>query len=131
MSENTGCSWITRGVAVVLAASIIVSGCSQTSQITTEPEGARIKVNGIYLGETPASYRYRSGLPETYILEIEKEGYKKLSNATIDRTLRADESLVLLLLAIVPYFFSARLEDQYVFPLEPEEGTVIEETTEN
>jgi hypothetical protein len=77
-------------------------------------------VNGIHIGETPCLYRYRSGLPETYIIEMSKPGYKPLRNATIDRTLRADVSLVLLVLAIVPYFFSARLEDQYVFSLEPE-----------
>ena len=121
MSKKHGVSWITRGIALALAASIIVTGCAQTAQITTEPEGAKIKVNGMYLGDSPASYHYRSGLPETYMLEIEKEGYEKVTNIPLKRTLRADESLVLLLLAIIPYFFSARLEDQYVIQLEPEE----------
>lgn len=113
-------SWFQRGVAVAMAASLLFVGCAQTCRINTNPEGAKIYINGIYIGDSPSAvYKYRSGLPETYIVEIRKEGYKPLVNATIDRTLRADASLLLLLLVIVPYFFSARLEDQYLFQLEP------------
>ncbi|MGQ9588808.1 MAG: PEGA domain-containing protein [Planctomycetota bacterium] len=116
--EKTRTSWCRRAIAFALAASILFVGCAQTCRINSDPEGGKIYVNGIYVGESPTVYRYRSGLPETYIVEIRKDGYKPLVNVTIDRTLRADVSLLLLLLAIVPYFFSARLEDQYVFPLE-------------
>jgi hypothetical protein len=112
-------SWSSRALVCALAASFLVSSCASTTRINTSPDGSKVKVNGIYLGESPVTYRYRSGLPETYIVDIEKDGYKPLNNATIDRSLRADASLVLLLLAIVPYFFSARLEDQYTFTLEP------------
>jgi hypothetical protein len=120
MSEQHVPVW-KKAVAWVLVCSFLAAGCAQTSRMNTEPEGAqgaKVYVNGVYIGETPTIYRYRAGLPETYILEIKKEGFKTLSNVSIDRTLRADVSLVLLLLAIVPYFFSARLEDQYLFQME-------------
>jgi hypothetical protein len=104
---------------------LLFTSCASTSRITTNPDKAKVYVNGIYIGESPCVYRYRAGLPETYILEVRKEGYRTLANATIDRSLRADVSLLLLLAAIVPYFFSARLEDQYVFELEPEPGTEV------
>ena len=106
------------------------TSCAEVAKINTEPEGAKVYVNGIYLGETPVQYKYRSGLPESYIFEVRKDGYKEMTNATLDRTLRADESLVLLLLAIVPYFFSARLEDQYTFVLEKNEESVEEKPAE-
>ena len=112
-------SWSSKALVCVLAASFLVSSCAMTTRINSVPDGSKVKVNGIYLGESPVTFKYRSGLPETYIVDIEKDGYKPLRNATIDRTLRADASLFLLLLAIVPYFFSARLEDQYTFTLEP------------
>ena len=114
-------SWRSRILVCFMAGSFLFSSCASTTRINTEPEGAKVKINGIFIGETPnCVYRYRAGLPDTYLIEIEKPGYKRVANATIERSLRADASLFLLILAIVPYFFSARLEDQYLFHLEPE-----------
>jgi hypothetical protein len=105
---------------VALAASMATAfgGCAQLCRITTDPEGAEIKINGVYYGQTPCPFKYRSGLPDTYILEIRKDGYEEMKNASVDRVYRADVSLFLLLAAIVPYFFSARLEDSYEFKLQ-------------
>lgn len=128
--KPTPASLRTRITVFLLGATLVFAGCAQTSRISSDPEGAKVYINGVYVGDTPCVYRYRSGLPETYILEVRKDGYKTITNATIDRTLRADVSLVLLLLAIVPYFFSARLEEQYVFALEPSEGATAETTSE-
>ncbi len=97
-----------------------LSACEHVSRINTEPEGARVFINGVPIGTTPTIYKSRSGLPETLYVKIEKKGYKTLDNITIDKHYRADVSLALLLLGIVPYFFSARLEDQYIWPLIPE-----------
>ena len=104
-----------RVVAAVLAATILFSGCAHSARIATEPEDADIYVNGIPLGKSPKNFLTRSGLPAVYYVRIEKAGYKPLKDVTIESAYRADASLLLLLLAIVPYFFSARLEDQYVF----------------
>ena len=87
----------------------------------TEPEGALLLVNGMSQGDTPAQYKSRSGFPESYYIEIHKEGYKKQSFA-ISSAYRADISLLLLIPGILPYFFSARLEDDYNFQLIPEDG---------
>jgi hypothetical protein len=114
---------------VVVAGAILgigVSACSHRTLITSEPEGAVIHVNNIYIGPTPCYYKSRSGTPETYYVRVEKPGYQTIKSAPIDRNYRADLSLALLVLAIVPYFFSARLEDEYHFPLIPEGGFVPE-----
>ena len=121
-------TFLIRAIATGLAASILCTSCLMTSRITTNPPGAKIYINETYIGEAP--YKYRAGLPETYYVRIEKPGYKDVKGLTIDRAYRADVSLAPLLLAIVPYFFSARLEDQYTFNLEPLAGTVPETTTE-
>jgi hypothetical protein len=106
-----------------LALSLLGVSCAEVSRMNTVPEGATLYIDGIPIGETPAQFRYRSGLPQTYYVKIEMPGYKSIKDATIDRTFRADVSLLLLVCAIVPYFFSARLEDQYVWNLLPAEGT--------
>lgn len=107
------------GLALWLA---LMPACTHLTNINTEPEGAEVFINGVFVGTTPVTYRSRSGLPDTAILRIEKDGYEPIKSATIDKVYRADISLLLLLAAIVPYFFSARFEDDYVFKLRPAEA---------
>src|ERR1041385_1309368 len=95
-------SWWSKFLTVVLASAMLSAGCAETARITTVPEGGKVKINGMYIGDTPTTYRYRAGLPETWFVEIDKPGYKEVRNLTIDRTLRADVSLLLLIAAIVP-----------------------------
>lgn len=113
-------SLVSRVGAAALAALIFAGGCAHSARITTDPEGADIYVKGFPIGQSPVHYKTRSGLPETYYLKIEKPGYRTIKDAVIESTYRADVSLLLLLPGIIPYFFSARLEDQYVFHLVPE-----------
>ncbi len=104
-------------VALVAVAALIFSGCAQNCRINTDPEGADVYVNGILIGETPVLYKYRSGLPRTVYVKIEKDGYDIIKDVTLDSEYRADVSLLLLIPGIIPYFFSARFEEQMVFPM--------------
>ena len=97
-----------------------LSACTQTSRITTKPEGAKIWINNTYFGQTPITYSTRSGTPQTLYVKITKKGFKTQEGIMIDKVYKADLSLLLLIPGIIPYFFSARLEDQYEFVL-PEE----------
>ncbi len=128
MAAGKSSSWI-KVLLTGMVFAVALGACSHTAQITTEPEGADIWVNGIYIGQTPTHYESRSGTPATYYVRIEKEGYKPIKAATIESSYRADISLALLILAIVPYFFSARLEDQYKFDLFPINGRQPAEKT--
>jgi hypothetical protein len=98
----------------------LLLGCRQTSLIQITPSDATVTMNGIPLSGDPPIYESRSGIPDTYFLKIEQEGYKAI-NAQLSSSYRADLSLLLLLAGIIPYFFSARLEDQYTFTMIPEE----------
>ena len=106
-------------VALLLFAMFLLEGCLQTSRINTDPPGARVSLNGAPLGKTPVYYSTRAGIPKTYFLEIDKPGYKPVETK-VESNYRADISLALLLPGIVPYFFSARLEDEYKYSLIPE-----------
>ena len=52
-------------------------------QITTEPEGATVFIDGIKMGETPVAAFYPPG---TYPIRIVKEGYVAIENETIEIT---------------------------------------------
>ncbi len=116
------------GGAVALVAALALlssSGCVQSSVITSDPEGAEVWVQGEYLGMTPATYRSRSGLPQRFSIRLEKPGYEPVRAAGIEKLYMADISLLALLPGIVPYFFTARLEEGYEFKLRPVPGTII------
>lgn len=108
-------------LSLFLFSLFVVQGCIQTSRINTKPEGAQVLLNGAPLGETPVYYQSRSGIPKTYFVEIQKPGYNKVQTK-LESTYRADVSLLLLLAGIFPYFFSARLEDDYHFSLIRNQG---------
>ena len=107
-----------RSMTLLLAASVLLTGCAQTVRLNTEPEGADIYVNNIYVGKSPTTYRARSGTPDTAYVRIEKPGYVAVRNATIDKTYRADISLLWLIPGIIPYFIAgAQYENDYLFAL--------------
>jgi hypothetical protein len=101
-----------------LSAAIFAGGCATSTNINTTPPGARVSLDERFLGTSPAVYQSRSGFPETHWVKLEAAGYRN-QTLPIKKSYRADESLVLLLFGILPYFFSARFEDQENFMLEP------------
>ena len=105
-------------IAALVAVLNLAVSCAHTTRFATDPEGAMVSVNGRPVSVSPAIYMSRSGVPSTYFVKVEKEGYKT-QELTLESSYRADISLLLLLAAIVPYFFSARLEDEYKMPLQP------------
>lgn len=107
-----------RAGALLLVALILLSGCAQTVRINTEPEGADVYVNNIFVGQSPTQYRTTTGTPDTAYIRVEKPGYKEVRNATIDRQYRADIQLLWLLPGIFPYFVAgASYDDDYIFYL--------------
>ena len=89
-----------------------------TTHIKTEPVGADITINGQYQGASPVRFHDRSGIPKMYYFKISKRGYREIETS-IEQVYKADLSLLLLVVGIFPYFFSATLEDEYVFKLQP------------
>jgi hypothetical protein len=108
----------TTVVCCLLSFVIFAAGCATSTSINTTPPGTRVSMDDRYLGISPAVYQSRSGFPETHWVKLEAAGYRP-QTVPIKKSYRADESLVLLLFGILPYFFSARFEDQENFILEP------------
>ncbi|MCO5169431.1 MAG: PEGA domain-containing protein [Planctomycetes bacterium] len=116
--------FVKKALCVWLAMTIVLApGCNHSSRIITDPEGAEVEIDNIYVGTTPLHWPSRSGLPDTAYIKITKEGYEPIKNGILRKAYRADLSLLLLLAAIFPYFFSARFEDDYRFALKPLPGT--------
>lgn len=106
-------------VLVLLAVAALGQGCAHTSHLSSIPEGARVHVQGADIGETPnVVLRSGWGWIRHYQVRVEKPGYRT-GRFVISSSWKADWSLLLLLPGILPYFYTARLDDTYTFKLEP------------
>lgn len=102
----------------LVVAFLIVSGCAHVTSIRTEPDGATVFVNGVRLGPAPVEWETRSGLPGEAFAKAEKDGFVPARDVKIEKSYRADASLLLLLPGILPYFFTARFDDEVTIKLE-------------
>ena len=110
---------VNPAIAGMLCLSVLSAGCATSTRLSSMPEGAKLTLDNRYLGESPVVMESRSGFMETHHVMLQKEGYKP-QTVPIRKGYRADESLVLLLFGIIPYFFSARYEDSESFILQKE-----------
>ena len=67
-------SFITRQLALVVAASLTV-GCASTTKIITNPEGAKVYVNDEFYGESPVDYSDTRMSWSGNRVRLELEGY--------------------------------------------------------
>ena len=104
--------------AFLIATVFLLSGCAQTVRLNTEPEGADIYVNNIFVGQSPTQYRTQTGTPDTAYVRIDKRGYVEVRNAVIEKQYKANVSLLWLIPGIFPYFIAAaQYDDDYLFYL--------------
>lgn len=65
-----------RFLALLAASSVLLSACSHTVTIDSDPSGAEVRVNGEKIGTTPATYTETTGWDKAYTIELTKPGYK-------------------------------------------------------
>ena len=105
-------------VMILLSLSTLLSGCMTSTRFTTKPEGAKLYINGDYMGVTPIIFNDKRGLPTRLHIKVKKEGYKEL-NFYLDKSPDYLGTLSLL----IPYtlfaspWINASLDDKYAFNL--------------
>lgn len=107
-----------RVTASGLALALLV-GCQTSTVIKTRPAGGEVFVNLVRVGKTPATWTARTGLPDTARVRVSLEGYQTVRDVPLEKRYHADLSLLWLIPGIIPYFFTARFDDELVIPLEP------------
>jgi hypothetical protein len=73
--------WI---VTWVLLLSFVLSGCTSSVTIKSDPPGASVMVDGVYIGETPTTYSDQAIVMSRRRVVLEKRGYHTVT-ATITR----------------------------------------------
>ena len=105
-------------VALIVLVTFTSLACSTTTKFVSDPPGAKVYINGEFIGDTPCDFGTKTGLPDRYHIQLRKAGYSEL-NVYID----AEMWLVWALL-VVPLTFGVSipwawtLEGMYKFKLE-------------
>lgn len=103
-------------ISISIALPLLVA-CATSTRFNTTPEGAKVYINGDYIGDSPVTLDDTKSLPKRVHIQVRHEGYKEL-DMYIDK--RAD--YLNMILSIFPYtapivFWGYTLEDKYRFDL--------------
>ncbi len=67
----------TSTFVLLVAASVLLIGCSSSVQIMSEPAGANVEINGKASGKTPLTLDLSNFAFNSYKVRLTKEGYKE------------------------------------------------------
>lgn len=71
-------SLLMKSSALLMAVVVLFASCSSTTLIQSEPSGAKLYMNGEYMGVTPFSYSDTKIVGSSTEIRLEKEGYEPL-----------------------------------------------------
>lgn len=108
-----------KGVAILMAGIVLFASCSSTTLIQSNPSGAKVYLNGEYVGETPYTHTDTKIVGSVNMLRLEKEGYETL-NATFSRSEEVDVGAIIGGLFIwVPFLWTMKYKPVHTYELKP------------
>ncbi len=107
-----------RSLALVLAVSILLISCSSTTQITSNPPGAKVFLNDEYIGKTPLMYEDSKIIFSTNHLKIEKEGYKTLYTSFSRDEAPEFGAIVAGFIVWAPFLWAMKYKPNHTYELE-------------
>lgn len=112
-----------RATALLLAASILFSGCASTTTIRSNPSGAKVYLNGEPVGTTPYAHRDTKIVGSTNNVRLEKEGYAPFE-ASFSRNEEVDVGAVIGgVFFFFPFLWTMKYKPLRNYDLEPGFGT--------
>ena len=96
---------------------IFLLGCASTTLIKSNPPGAKLRLDGKVVGETPHFYTDKAVAGTMKTVTLKKEGYKDFSS-TIKREELSVPALIGGIFLIVPLAWILEYPTQYNFEME-------------
>jgi len=110
---------VIRATALLLTASVLLSGCSSTTMIQSKPEGAKIYLNEELVGTTPYAHSDTRIVGSTIRLRLEKEGYETL-NSSFTRNEEVDAGAIVGgIFLMFPYLWTMKYKPSHTYELVP------------
>lgn len=113
-------SQIFQALAIILSATIFLTGCGSTTMIQSRPDNAKVYLNGEYMGTTPYTHRDTKIVSSTTIVTLEKEGYQTF-NTSFSRDEELDVgALIGGIFLLVPFLWIMKYKPFRTYEMKPE-----------
>lgn len=120
-------SLIIKTTAVLLAVVVLFASCSSSTLIQSEPNGAKVYMNGEYKGTTPYSYTDTKIVGSSTQLRVEKEGYETL-NTILTRNESADVGAIIGgIFFLFPFLWTMKYNPVHIYELKPLNSAYLNE----
>ena len=104
---------------VLLATTSFIAGCSSSTVIHSRPEGAKLYVEGVYVGKTPYKYTDMKLVGSRTPLELKMDGYETL-DTHLSKSERPDiGAIVGGFFFTVPFLWTLEYQPEHTYELEP------------
>ena len=108
-----------RALALLLAVSVLFSGCTSTTMIHSNPDGAKVYLNEELAGTTPYLHSDTRIVGSTTRVRLEKEGYESL-HSSLSRNEEVDAGAIIGGIFLwVPFLWTMKYKPVHTYELEP------------
>ncbi|ARK12245.1 PEGA domain-containing protein [Fibrivirga algicola] len=108
-----------EGLALLAAGVALLSSCSSSTLISSQPAGAKLFVNGQYKGTTPYEYSDTKIVGSTTDLRLEKDGFEPLQVPLV-RNERADAGAIVGgVFLLFPFLWTMKYDPDHTYQLRP------------
>lgn len=112
-------SIVFKTLSVVLAITVLFASCSSATLIQSNPSGAKVYMDGQYMGTTPYSYSDTKIIGSITEVRLEKEGYETF-HTFLSRNERADVGAIIGgFLCVVPFLWTMGYNPVHTYELRP------------
>lgn len=115
-------SIVIKIISLTLSGSILLSSCSSTTMIHSNPIGAKVYLDGEHVGSTPYRHRDSKIVGSTTIVKLEKDGYETL-NASFSKDEEADIGAIIGgIFFLFPFLWTMKYKAAHNYELNPSSG---------
>lgn len=108
-----------KSIWMVYLLTLLLSGCSSTTMIQTNPSKAKLYIDGAYVGVTPYLYSDTKIVGSSMVIKLEMEGFKPLVS-TITRDEEVDVGAVIGgVFFTIPFLWTMKYSPMHNYELIP------------
>lgn len=108
-----------RALSLLLAGSILFTSCASTTVISSNPNGAKLTLNGEPVGVTPYSYTDTKIVGSYNTVKLEKDGYTTL-NTSFSRNEEVEVGAIIGgLFVLFPFLWTMKYKPTHMYELSP------------
>ena len=112
----------TKMISLLLAGLVLLTSCSSTTMIQSNPSGARVYLNGESVGTTPYTHQDTKIVGSTTTVRLEKEGYEPLYTF-FSRDEEVDVGAIIGgLFVLFPFLWTMKYKPTHTYELTPSSG---------